>query len=111
MAATTSAWTGETAKSNPPITAARTRRATAHTAAVTPPLSRGVTTAPARYLSRAWVCRICAMPMPVKIVKTEIPDVLVVETGAVHDDRGFFSETFSSKMFEAAGFRETFLQD
>lgn len=49
--------------------------------------------------------------MPVKIVKTEIPDVLVVETGAVHDDRGFFSETYSSKMFEAAGFRETFLQD
>jgi len=51
------------------------------------------------------------MPMPVKIVKTEIPDVLVVETGAVRDDRGFFSETYSSKMFEAAGFRETFLQD
>lgn len=49
--------------------------------------------------------------MPVKITKTEIPDVLVVETGAVYDDRGFFSETYSSKMFEAAGFRETFLQD
>jgi dTDP-4-dehydrorhamnose 3,5-epimerase len=51
------------------------------------------------------------MPMPVKITKTEIPDVLVVETGAVRDDRGFFSETYSSKMFEAAGFREAFLQD
>lgn len=49
--------------------------------------------------------------MPVKITKTEIPDVLVVETGVVRDDRGFFSETYSSKMFEAAGFRETFLQD
>src|SRR5437762_2395755 len=62
-------------------------------------------------LSPASVCRIRAMPMPVKIAKTEIPDVLVVETGAVRDDRGFFSETYSSKMFEAAGFRETFLQD
>jgi dTDP-4-dehydrorhamnose 3,5-epimerase len=51
------------------------------------------------------------MPMPVKITKTEIADVLVVETGSVKDDRGFFSETYSSKMFEAAGLRENFLQD
>jgi len=51
------------------------------------------------------------MPMPVKIAKTEIPDVLLVETGVVRDDRGFFSETYSSTMFEMAGFRETFLQD
>ena len=49
--------------------------------------------------------------MPVKITKTEIPEVQLLETGVVRDDRGFFSETYSSKMFEAAGFRETFVQD
>jgi dTDP-4-dehydrorhamnose 3,5-epimerase len=51
------------------------------------------------------------MPMPVKFEKTEIPDVLVLETGVARDNRGFFSETYSAKMFEAAGFLDTFLQD
>jgi dTDP-4-dehydrorhamnose 3,5-epimerase len=52
------------------------------------------------------------MPMPVKITPTEIADVLLIETGVIRDDRGAFSETYSAKMFEAAGFRETvFLQD
>jgi len=51
------------------------------------------------------------MPMPVKATKTEIPDVLVVECGVVRDDRGFFSETHSVPMFEAAGIHETFVQD
>lgn len=51
------------------------------------------------------------MPMPVKITTTELPDVLLIETGMVRDDRGFFSETYSAKMFEAAGFRSTFVQD
>lgn len=74
-------------------------------------MSRGVATANPRYLSRTRVCRIRAMPMPVTITKTEIPDVLVVETGFIQDNRGFFAETYSSKMFEAAGLRETFLQD
>jgi dTDP-4-dehydrorhamnose 3,5-epimerase len=51
------------------------------------------------------------MPMPVKVAPTEIPDVLMVETGLIRDDRGFFSETYSAKMFAEAGIRETFLQD
>lgn len=51
------------------------------------------------------------MPMPVKVSPTEIPDVLVVETGIAKDDRGFFSESYSAPMFAAAGLREPFLQD
>jgi dTDP-4-dehydrorhamnose 3,5-epimerase len=51
------------------------------------------------------------MPMPVKVAPTEIPEVLVVETGVAKDDRGFFSETYSARMFEQAGFRATFVQD
>jgi dTDP-4-dehydrorhamnose 3,5-epimerase len=51
------------------------------------------------------------MPMPVKTVATEIPEVRVVETGLARDDRGFFAETHSTKMFAAAGLDETFVQD
>jgi len=51
------------------------------------------------------------MPMPVKVTPTEIPDVLVIETGAVRDDRGYFAEIHSTKMLEASGFRATFVQD
>jgi dTDP-4-dehydrorhamnose 3,5-epimerase len=51
------------------------------------------------------------MPMPVKMAATEIPEVLVIETGMVRDDRGFFSETYSARMFEQAGFSGTFVQD
>jgi dTDP-4-dehydrorhamnose 3,5-epimerase len=51
------------------------------------------------------------MPMPVKISPTEIPDVLVVETGQVRDDRGYFAEIYSARMMETAGFSETFVQD
>jgi dTDP-4-dehydrorhamnose 3,5-epimerase len=51
------------------------------------------------------------MPMPVKITATELPDVRVIETGIVRDDRGFFSETYSKAMFEAAGFQGAFVQD
>ena len=51
------------------------------------------------------------MPMPVKVTPTEIPDVLVIETGLVRDDRGYFAEIHSTKMLEASGFRATFVQD
>ena len=51
------------------------------------------------------------MPMPVNFTNTEIPDVLVVETGIFRDDRGFFSETYSRKVWLEAGFKETFVQD
>jgi len=51
------------------------------------------------------------MPMAVKFVETEIPDVLVVETGIARDSRGFFSEAYSAKVWREAGFQETFVQD
>jgi dTDP-4-dehydrorhamnose 3,5-epimerase len=51
------------------------------------------------------------MPMPLKITPLEIPDVLVIETGLIRDDRGFFAETYSAKVLEAHGFQATFLQD
>jgi dTDP-4-dehydrorhamnose 3,5-epimerase len=51
------------------------------------------------------------MPMPVTIKETEIAGVLEVHTGVFEDDRGFFSESHSAKMWEEAGFLETFVQD
>ena len=51
------------------------------------------------------------MPMPVKLIETEIPGILVVETGIARDDRGFFTEVYSEKVWEEAGFRESFVQD
>jgi len=51
------------------------------------------------------------MPMPVSIEKTEIEDVLLITTGCAKDDRGFFSETFSEKMWAAQGFTQHFVQD
>lgn len=49
--------------------------------------------------------------MPVKVTPTEIPDVLLVETGIARDLRGFFSETYSKEMFSAAGLGAIFVQD
>jgi dTDP-4-dehydrorhamnose 3,5-epimerase len=47
-----------------------------------------------------------------KIVKTEIPDVIILEPNLFGDDRGFFFESFNSKLFEAAvGKPVNFLQD
>ncbi len=51
------------------------------------------------------------MPMPVKVTPAEIPEVLVIETAIVRDDRGFFSETYSSRVLAESGFHEAFLQD
>ena len=51
------------------------------------------------------------MPMSVKFAETSVPGVLVVETGCFFDERGFFSETHSQKVWHDAGFEETFVQD
>ena len=51
------------------------------------------------------------MPMPVEFAKTEIADVLEVTTGLFNDDRGFFTETYSLPMWQAAGFDGIFVQD
>ncbi|MBM4363987.1 MAG: dTDP-4-dehydrorhamnose 3,5-epimerase [Deltaproteobacteria bacterium] len=49
--------------------------------------------------------------MPVTVQPTEIQDVLVVQTGLVRDDRGYFAETWSATEFARAGLDAGFLQD
>ncbi|HEX3593632.1 MAG TPA: dTDP-4-dehydrorhamnose 3,5-epimerase, partial [Polyangiaceae bacterium] len=49
--------------------------------------------------------------MPLKMTPLEIPDVLVIETGVIRDDRGYFAETYSAKVLESHGFRVGFVQD
>ena len=51
------------------------------------------------------------MPMPVEFVETELKGVLEVKVGEFHDNRGFFSETYSQPVWQDAGFAEAFLQD
>ena len=51
------------------------------------------------------------MPMSVEVTPTEIEAVKVVETGIFHDNRGFFTETYSQTMWAGQGFTETFVQD
>jgi dTDP-4-dehydrorhamnose 3,5-epimerase len=47
-----------------------------------------------------------------KIIKTEIPDVLIFEPKVFGDDRGFFMESFNQRMFnEAVGKEVNFIQD
>lgn len=46
------------------------------------------------------------------VIKTEIPDVLIFEPKVFGDDRGFFFESFSQKVFEqAVGRKVEFVQD
>jgi dTDP-4-dehydrorhamnose 3,5-epimerase len=46
------------------------------------------------------------------IIKTDIPDVLIFEPRVFGDARGFFFESFSSKVFdEAVGRHVEFVQD
>jgi len=51
------------------------------------------------------------MPMPVTIEPTDVPDVLIVRTGCARDDRGYFSESYSRRMWAEAGFTKDFVQD
>lgn len=46
-----------------------------------------------------------------KFAKTEIPGVLVIESKAFFDDRGYFMETYSQKNFDELGFNQAFVQD
>lgn len=46
------------------------------------------------------------------VIKTDIPDVLIFEPKVFGDDRGFFFESFSQKVFEeAVGSKVEFVQD
>jgi dTDP-4-dehydrorhamnose 3,5-epimerase len=46
-----------------------------------------------------------------QIVKTNIPDVLIIEPKMFGDQRGFFTETFQVERYAAAGIKRAFLQD
>lgn len=47
-----------------------------------------------------------------QIIKTEIPDVLILDPKVFGDDRGFFFESFNQKVFEdAVGYKVDFIQD
>lgn len=47
----------------------------------------------------------------VQIIKTEIPDVLVLRPRVFEDRRGFFFESYNLKTLTAAGFAHQFVQD
>jgi dTDP-4-dehydrorhamnose 3,5-epimerase len=47
-----------------------------------------------------------------RVIATDIPDVLVIEPHVFGDDRGFFYESFNQKVWEEkTGMRMTFVQD
>jgi dTDP-4-dehydrorhamnose 3,5-epimerase len=46
-----------------------------------------------------------------EFIKTEIPDVLVLQPKVFGDERGFFLETFRKSEFIAAGILQDFVQD
>ncbi len=47
-----------------------------------------------------------------KVIKTDIPDVLIIEPKVFGDERGFFYESFNAAAFEAAtGLKRSFVQD
>ena len=47
-----------------------------------------------------------------KIIKTDIPDLLIIEPDVFGDDRGYFFESFSQRKFEeATGINVDFVQD
>ena len=46
-----------------------------------------------------------------KIVKTELPGVLVIEPKAIGDERGFFLESYQLNRYTAAGISLPFVQD
>jgi len=46
-----------------------------------------------------------------KIVKTEIPGIIILEPKVFQDDRGFFMETYQKQKYEEAGITATFVQD
>jgi len=47
----------------------------------------------------------------VRLVPTDIPDVVTVEPKVLGDSRGYFMETWREETFRAAGLAETFVQD
>ena len=46
-----------------------------------------------------------------KVIHTEIPDVLILEPRVFTDSRGFFFETYNERAFAELGLHERFVQD
>jgi dTDP-4-dehydrorhamnose 3,5-epimerase len=46
-----------------------------------------------------------------KITKTAISDVLILEPEVIADDRGLFFESFNTKIFDGLGIKNEFVQD
>lgn len=46
-----------------------------------------------------------------KVIKTEIPEVLIIETDVFGDHRGYFTETYNKKRYEDNGITTEFIQD
>lgn len=46
-----------------------------------------------------------------KVIETELPEVILIEPRAYADDRGFFMETFQALKYRNAGITDSFLQD
>ena len=49
--------------------------------------------------------------MPMKVIKTEIEDVLVIEPDVFGDHRGYFMESYSEKRFSELVGNIRFVQD
>lgn len=49
--------------------------------------------------------------MPFKFERTSIPDVVLIESRAFGDDRGYFKETYKKSEFEKFGISLSFVQD
>lgn len=46
-----------------------------------------------------------------KVIKTEIPDLLIIEPDVFDDSRGFFFESFSKERYKEFGITSEFVQD
>ncbi len=46
-----------------------------------------------------------------KIIKTKIPDLLIIEPKVFNDDRGYFFESYNENNFKAQGIENEFVQD
>ncbi|MFH0813761.1 MAG: dTDP-4-dehydrorhamnose 3,5-epimerase [Pseudomonadota bacterium] len=49
--------------------------------------------------------------MPLKIIGTALPDILLIEPEVYEDPRGFFLETYHQKKYADAGIHPNFVQD
>jgi len=46
-----------------------------------------------------------------KVIKTSIPEVLIIETDVFGDNRGYFMETYNTKRYKEVGILAEFIQD